>query len=490
MSNSIVKELAVYRNGCFIKRSGTVNLSAGKQTVIIDCLPQSLDSSTLTLSLPENISGTNVQVELLDAKQKEEITKDIQHKINSINTTIEIKKTQIEMWNRNADFSAKDSLNIVEMSNYIEALPARLEKLYSEIVELEDEKSKLNEELKDKNNEAESYLVKADIETSQAGEYPFNIRYFDSNAYWYPTYEIHTSEEDNLSIVLKAKIAQDTNEDFKDIKLKLFSANPTMSQDIPVLNPNRLSFYSSAPRMMAGKAAGAYMNMAMMDYEESGAIEEPEMEDVRTFVGNTKQDDTMMEYELSGLWNLESKKPISADISENKVSCRYHVIAMPKLDDCAYLAAEVNTSDIEDLLETNAMIYHKGTYIGEFYLNPSPDEEKYDISLGRDETIKLKRNQKRKFTSNVLLKNQKKTEYEYELKITSSKNRSFPVTLIDQVPVSQDKSIVVDIVNISGAKHDEDTGRLTWEFDIEPSQSKTIDLAYNVSWPKEKTLSV
>ena len=490
MSNSIVKELAVYRNGCFIKRNGTVNLSAGKQTVIIDCLPQSLDSSTLTLSLPENISGTNVQVELLDAKQKEEITKDIQHKINSINNTIEIKKTQIEMWNRNADFSAKDSLNIVEMSNYIEALPARLEKLYSEIVELEDEKNKLNEELKDKNIEAESYVIKADIETSQAGEYPFGIRYFDSNAYWYPTYEIHTSEEDSLSIVLKAKIAQNTNEDFKDIKLKLFSSNPTMSQDIPVLNPNRLSFYSSAPRMMAGKAAGAYMNMAMMDYEESGAIEESVMEDVRTFVGNSKQDDTMMEYELSGLWNLESKKPISADISENKVSCRYHVIAIPKLDDCAYLAAEVNTSDIEDLLETNAMIYHKGTYIGEFYLNPSPDEEKYDISLGRDETIKLKRNQKRKFTSNVLLKNQKKTEYEYELKITSTKNKPFPVTLIDQIPVSQDKSIVVDATNLSKGKLDEDTGKITWDFDIEPSENKVIDLAYSVSWPKDRTINI
>ena len=115
MSNSIVKELAVYRNGCFIKRSGTINLSAGKQTVVIDRLPQSLDSSTLTLSLPENVSGTNVQVEFLDAKQKEEITKDIQQKINSINNNIELKKTQIEMWNRNADFSAKHSLNIVAM---------------------------------------------------------------------------------------------------------------------------------------------------------------------------------------------------------------------------------------------------------------------------------------------------------------------------------------------------------------------------------------
>ncbi|MBQ2582836.1 MAG: DUF4139 domain-containing protein, partial [Erysipelotrichaceae bacterium] len=147
-------------------------------------------------------------------------------------------------------------------------------------------------------------------------------------------------------------------------------------------------------------------------------------------------------------------------------------------------------SSIEELLATNAKVYHKGTYIGEIWLNPDLNEEKYDISLGRDESIRLRRDQKKKYTSNVLLKNQKKTEYEYELKVTSAKNKTCSVTLIDQLPISMDKTITVEIDDISGAKKEEDTGKLTWEFELEPSAGKAFTLAYTVSWPKDRQLNI
>lgn len=487
MSKSVVKEIAVYRNGCFIKRSGTIDLKQGKHTVIIDYLPQSLDSSTLALYLPENTSGSNVQVELLDEEERIKITEEINKKIRNVDNNIQIRQSQIEMWNKNADFSAKDTLSIEQMADYIEKLPDRLNKIYEEIDKLEKERYELEKQLEDKNKEANCYVVKADIDAKEDSECQYAVRYFDPNANWYPIYEIHTSEDNDLSILLKAKVTHYINEDFKDVKISLFSSNPTVSANIPVLHPSRINFYSprQADKMMF---AGASANT--MIYGDAQAIEEVSFSKVSSPGASVKQEDSMMEYELDGLWTIESEKPLSVDLSENRIPCRYHVIAIPKMDDCAYLAAEVNTSDISDLIECSAKIYHKGTYIGEIYLSPDLDEDKYDISLGRDETIKLKRNQKKKYTSNVLLKNQKKTEYEYELKITSTKNKPFPVTLIDQIPVSQDKSIVVDATNLSKGKLDEDTGKITWDFDIEPSENKVIDLAYSVSWPKDRMINI
>lgn len=81
MSNSIVKQLSIYRQSCFVKREGSIKLQKGKQNIILDTLPNTIDKTTLTVSLQEGVSGSNVQVELLDKDKQEEITKDVQSKL-------------------------------------------------------------------------------------------------------------------------------------------------------------------------------------------------------------------------------------------------------------------------------------------------------------------------------------------------------------------------------------------------------------------------
>ena len=491
---SIVKEIAVYRTGCFISRNGTVNLHKGHNSIVLDTLPQTLDQATLTLSLPEDLSGSNVQVQRPDQEWKEGITEELEHRIKEISDRIDIKKAQIEMWKTNADFSARESLNVDEMSSYIEKLPERLESIYTQIGELEKEQKALNRQLKEKKKDANVVLVKADIEAPKDGDYPFALRYLDHNAGWYPIYEIHTTEENDLSILLKGMITQNTQEDLSRVKVSLYTGNPMASGDIPVLYPNKVDFYQE-PQFNGGRMmmkAAMSMNYAVDEeaMAEPMMDEDAAMRDVAPVYGSSSEEDTMTEYELSGLWDIASGKEISINIETKNVPCRYHVIAVPKLDSCGYLAAEVKTADIEELISTSAKVYHKGTYIGEVYVDPDLSKDNYDISLGRDESIRLKRDQKKKYTSNVLLKGQKKTEYEYELKITSSKNKSCSVTLMDQIPVSTDKSIVIDEVALSGAEKEEDSGELTWEFDLGPSETRTFSLAYNISWPKDRKLNI
>ncbi|MBR0137809.1 MAG: mucoidy inhibitor MuiA family protein [Erysipelotrichaceae bacterium] len=504
MTVSNVKEVSVYRSGAFVLRTGTVTLEAGKQTVRIEKLPASLDTSTVRLSLPQNVSGTNVQVEVFTKEEKEEFLKPITDKIKRAENRLTIKNNQIEMWNANADFSSKESLSIADMSEYIEKLPARIEKIYEEIDELNAEIKQLNKELRDKKIEVGTYLVKVDITAEKAGEYPFELRYFESKATWYPVYEIHTaeSEEENLSLRLKAKIAQQTSEDWNNVKVTLFTGNPSASGTIPELSPTRVGFYN--PNVYRNYAMGAAKSAAPMmmamaesarideDYElEDGAVEDTmEMEEVYAPRASVKQNDTMMEYELGGTWDISKENEITADISANNIDCRYHIVAIPKMDDTGYLAAEVKTADIEEILQSNAIIYHKGAYLGEVYLNADLSKEKYDISLGRDESIKLKRKQERKYTSNVMLKGQKKTEYEFEIKVTSTKQKPCNVTLLDQVPVSTDKTIVIENTKLSNGEFNEKTGEVKWEFELGASETKTFELDYSISWPKDKNLNI
>ena len=488
MSNSIVKQLSIYRQSCFVKREGSIKLQKGKQNIILDTLPNTIDKTTLTVSLQEGVSGSNVQVELLDKDKQEEITKDVQSKITKIENKINIKNNQIELWNKNSDFSNHNSFDISQMSSFIENLPNKLETIYEEIEVLNKEKAELLKQLTEKQKLANAYQIRIDIEANQDQECIYEIKYKDDNAYWYPRYEIHTSDDDQLSILMKAGIVQNTDEDLKDIKIRLLSGNPSLNSDIPVLYPKKLDFFE--PRVFMNMAGAAKASMMQMDTAMEVLDEEVSMSKVANVVAQTKMDDTMMEYELDGTWNIDSNKELNALLQEIKVPCKYHVIAIPKLDDNAYLAAEVNINDIENILNTNATVYHKGSYVGDIYLNPDYNQEKYDISLGKDESIKVKRTQKKKYTSNVLLKNQKKTEFEYEISVNSSKNDKCLVTLIDQVPLSQDKSIVVDIDNISNANLNQDTGKLTWDFELDPKQNKVFNIAYSISWPKDKQINI
>ena len=488
MSNSKITKVSIYRNGCFISREGFIDLKQGKHNVVLDTLSDNIDTNTVSISLPEQLNGSNVQVLPLSSDKKEEILLDIQNQISLLNSKIITKEKQLEMWNTNADFSNSTSISINEMSEYIEKLPERLEKIYVEIQELNKQKKKLNKELEKKNLEATIYEVSADIEASQDGSYPYLIQYKDPRAYWNPLYEIRTLENDELSILFKAKIYQDTKEDFKDVKLSLYTGNPSLSNDIPVLNPEILDYYvpdkRAATSLMASRTA--YDEVL----EEYGIQEEMTMAKVVDPVGISNQKDTMMQYELNNTWDINSDNEIVLDIEQKNIPCRYHVIAIPKLDDTGYLAAQVDVNDIDELIQSSATIYHDNTYVGEVYIDIDSDQDKYDISLGRDETIKIKRQQKKKYTSNVLLKNQKKVDYEYELTVNSTKNKNCQVTLIDQVPISQDKIIVVDIEQISKAQLEEQTGKLTWDFELQPKENKTFELKYSISYPKDKMVNI
>ena len=130
MSNSTIKQLTVYRKSCFIKRSGTVSLNKGRHNIVLDTLANTIDSSTLSVSLQEGIKGSNVQIELLDVEKQEEITKEIRSKLLKVDNMIGIKTNQIEMWKANSDFSNHNTFDISQMSKFIEELPGKLETIY------------------------------------------------------------------------------------------------------------------------------------------------------------------------------------------------------------------------------------------------------------------------------------------------------------------------------------------------------------------------
>ena len=68
--------------------------------------------------------------------------------------------------------------------------------------------------------------------------------------------------------------------------------------------------------------------------------------------------------------------------------------------------------------------------------------------------------------------------------LKNNKSSKITVKLVDQIPVSNDKSIDVELVESSEAKFNKNKGMLTWLIDLEPNTSKTKIFTYIVKYPE------
>ena len=499
MTDTRITSVSVYRSGCIITRTAELTLEQGLQTVKLCGPGPGADPQSLRLSVPEGVQGANVQMEYLTEEQKEEALKELARKKEKLVRTIRGVEEQTALWKKNADFSAKENVSLQEMTVFLEQLPARLEALEEQHEALLEEQEALEKEWERLSRQTELPYVSVDLTAPAPGRYPVELRYQDSAASWAPTYELHAQDEESgrLLLRLRARIAQDTGEDWKQAALTLFSGDPSVSGTIPVLYPARLHFYEP-PRMMAkGMMAGAArMNAAPMAMaaEEAVLMDDAapapalKMSQVMADSGRTVRGDTMTEYELTGRWDVRDGQSILCDLRTDEIPCRYQVVAVPKRSASCFLSAEVKTADLEEMQGVEAAVYLKGAFAGSVWLEPDMTEDTYDLSLGKDETVTVKRTQKKKYTSTVLLKGQKKTEYEYEISVSSRKPKACQVLIRDQVPVTEEKSIQVETLNLSGGEREEDTGLVKWNFSLAPGETRQLTLAYTTAWPKDKQL--
>ena len=497
MYNTQIREVAIYRDSAFVKRQGKITLNAGSDNVTLCDLPANIDPSTIRLSLPKGVKGSNVQTRKLTNEEKEEKNRELLKQLGETDNQLAILNTQKELWCANGDFTGDKNLDIAQMSEYLDKLPKRLEELYQKESELNLKKEELNKKLEEQNKLNNRNYVTADIDTAEGGEYPFELRYLQRNVSWYPFYEVHSSSEDTrLTILQKAKIRQKSDENWENCAVKLYTSNPSISLDIPELPVQDIRYYT--PQRNLFKAAGNSNAMMGMRMAESTAMaaeetvedtEVYEMEEVSFDEATFVQSDTMNEYVLPGTYCISKDNDTTLNVSSREVNCEFHEIAVPKKDTCAYLAAEVKTEDIAELSDTITLIYHDDTYLGQANLNIDKTKEKTDISLGRDENIHLEKKELLNKTSENFIKTQKTTDHDYEITIRSNKSRDVRIKMIDQIPLSHIKDITVNAKELSGGQVEEATNEVTWEFTLTPKESKTFRLTYSVSWPKDKKIS-
>jgi hypothetical protein len=170
-------------------------------------------------------------------------------------------------------------------------------------------------------------------------------------------------------------------------------------------------------------------------------------------------------------------------IQSKEVSPGYVYHAIPKIERDVFLAAALTEWGPLELLSGSATVFYKGTFTGETSIDAERTGDTLDISLGRERGIVVTRVGNRSLNDKRLVGSTIKEVVGWDLTVRNNKPHPISIVMQDQFPVSERKSIQVELVQDSGAKVDARTGKMEWTLTLDPGEELVTTFAYEMKYP-------
>jgi hypothetical protein len=200
---------------------------------------------------------------------------------------------------------------------------------------------------------------------------------------------------------------------------------------------------------------------------------------------------TTVDFEIKRPYTIKSdNKNFSVDMEVYELPAMYQYYCVPKIDKDAFLIANIVDWEKYNLLEGEANLFFEETYVGKTLLDVRYASDTLEISLGRDKKVSVKREKVKDFTTKQFIGNKKEESRAWKTTVRNNKNQSIHMIVLDQVPVSTLEEIEVLVKEISGAKHDTESGEIKWDFMLESGKNKELNLNYTVKYPKSHSLII
>ncbi len=406
----------------------------------------------------------------------------------------------------------RDSLVIFQQS--IDYLRQRLNNIDMELLKLEREKYKwdvLRNALLQRQGTLQTLIAgnfappEADAQpvpqvivtvfTERAANTDISINYFVEEAGWVPAYELRaTNNATDIELKHRAGVYQNSGIDWKDVLLTLSTGNPNESSVKPVLPPFVLQYEQylalqnrkTAKDALASKPQSGMVRSDDMKESEESAADIDGVFDYTTVTENALR----VEYEISLKYTIASDAQSHQVIIQNrKIPAQYNYSVVPKLDPDVFLMARLTDWEDLNLVAGTARIYFDGSYVGQTAINPGSTNDTLLLNLGRDKSIVVKRIKLKDKSKEKVLNENRMVTKTYEITVRNTK--SIPIRLIveDQMPISSDPSIKITYEEYGKASFNPDTGKLIWDFKLDPKESKKMNFTYEVKYPKDRLLA-
>jgi uncharacterized protein (TIGR02231 family) len=510
-----IKQVTVFLNRAQISSTASASIEDGTTDIVLEGLPASVDPQSIQISGKGDfiIMAVKHSLNYLDPNKKPKEYIAVEDSIEMIQFQLDVLKgskdalvKEEQMILANQSIKGDAGVNADALEDIADFFRERLTEIHTEILIHDRKIRKVNEKLQMYRNQLAELNKVVNQPTSQivltvstkgAKTVSLDIDYIVTNAGWYPLYDIRAKDTKSpVQLMYKAQVYQHTGTDWKNVKIKLSTGNPSLSGNKPNLETWYVNFYEPGvnrynynKKAMPSTSKDKYMDVTGSVERGASTEEEVYAENISTYT-MVVQTSIAAEFDIAIPYTIPSGGDGQmVDIQTHQLPAFYRHYTVPKLDKDAFLVANVTGWDGLNLLSGNANIYFEGTYVGQSYLDLYNTNDTLQLSLGRDNKVIVERKNLKDFSSRKTVGTNKKDEYAYEIVIRNTKKEAIDITIEDQMPVSKNGQIEVEILDKGGAEYDEVTGKLTWKLTVSPSESKSVRFRFSVKYPKGKRLT-
>ena len=326
-----------------------------------------------------------------------------------------------------------------------------------------------------------------DVHASSSKKYRIEVAYVIYGAGWRTYYEVRGRLGNNkIELGYFGKVNQRTGEDWDNIRLSLSTAQPVLGGTPAEPSPWYIDIYEAMKeeRMapMASKRAAAPSEGAVADMEDRF---EEYAQPVDTGIAIT--------YPLPDRYSIKSGAPEKKiKIVDQSFEAEFEYYIAPRYGELAYSKGEFKNTSNYLFLSGDANTYVGDDLTGSSYFETVAPDEKGKLSFGVDERVKVERKLKKYHVSKGgLVKKVTKYEYVYENIIKNFHRRNIKCVIVDQVPLSQnpDLKVNIDQVDPKPTKDDRDLKIFTWEVTIPAGKELKIVTGFTVEAPYDSQVS-
>lgn len=516
------EQVTLYVSGAQITAKGNSNLKSGRQTVVFDKLSNFINANSVQVKADKDITilSVNYQYNYLEPEEKKDF-KQLEDSLkfyrqqaqrltitkNSYVEEISLLQANKSIKGDNVGVTATELTKMADLirNRYAEAALRKLEieekeiKLSERIVKMDQQLAQLRQGEQTVTGEVVVQLIAA-----TAGNANFELGYFVNNCSWSPLYDIRVKDVNTpTTVIAKANVIQNTGQDWKNVKLSLSTGNPTLGNTKPNLNPWTLSlsdpivyrkarYKTQAPAAAYDKEEdnGSTLSEVVITSRNNGYVATESITAAEiTSVDNNQLTNAV--FNISVPYNIASNgKENIVEIQQYEVAANYSYFSIPKIDNDAFLVADLIGWDKGELLSGDANVYFENNYVGTTYFDARIVDDTLSFALGRDNNITIKRKQTKDFNEKTSISgNTKKITRSFDIEVKNTRKSAIDIELEDQIPLSNNEELIIEAINTGNAEYNKETGKLTWKLKLNPAESKKLTFSYSLKFPKKMILN-
>ena len=334
------------------------------------------------------------------------------------------------------------------------------------------------------------------------------LTYMLPGATWEPAHELRAlgANPDSAEITSFAVVTQTSGEDWDGAEIVFSTQSSTESNRIPELTALKLGDGGAAARIVQEKAASFHRAQAAfegqnrmwnkMNVQADGAFP-IQMEVYENNLGNMQ----MVQSKAAAIFQRLRKRGTTAHfpgigratirgdghsvrvpIGKATLPAAQAIVAVPEQSLNAVKTLDMLNEASQPLLPGSLALFQDGAFLGMTDIDFVAQGETFAVFLGVADQVKLSRMLDRKHSS---IHRKKRTRMKVRWEITVENLAEVPVTLdlADRIPVSENKEIEVDEVEITGDKKPDSKGLLRWTLTLKPKEKKTFRIQYRIEYP-------